>query len=316
MSFGAKLMARLPAHEVGKVIVNLPTSINDFGDDGKNTQKKHWCFTWYDIKNPPIFNSKEMEYMVRQLEICPTSKRPHFQGYVEMRNKVSWTQMGKIFGTNRFWRKGRWASRVQARDYCRKDNSRVVGSLPEEFGNWSDCAQGRRTDLEEACECKNIEEIKSSYPATYVKYERGLKSLFGPKYITGRRTWMPDIWVYWGPSGTGKSHNAFARGGSDAYVKPSGDKWWDGYGGDEVVIWEEFRHCGNEWSNSDMLRLLDKYPMKVQVKGGYVDMLAKVIIFTSCYHPSEWMGNDTESSQLLRRIPEKQIVHLSEVYKG
>lgn len=317
-------MSSTPAAEVGKVIVNLPTS--DYGDDGKNTQKKHWCFTWFNVKNPPVCNAKEIDYMVYQLEKCPTNGHLHLQGYVETKNRVSWNQMSKIFRTNHFWRKGRNGPRDKARAYCmyefypddwwevglRGKRKRVEGTAVVEVGEWKEVGQGRRSDLLNAIELKNIEEIKEHYPDVYVKYHGGLKSLFGPKYITGNRTWKPDIWVYWGPTGTGKTHSAFAKGGDTAFVKPGPGKWWDGYGGDEVVIWEEFRGCNNEWRDSDLLRLLDKRPMKVETKGGWVDMLAKMIIFTSPNHPSGWLTNKEDEEQLLRRIPKDQIIHLNE----
>lgn len=53
---------------------------------------------------------------------------------------------------------------------------------------------------------------------------------------------------------------------------------------------------------STLLRLLDRYPMRVEYKGGQANFLAKTIIFTSNRHPSEWYKMD--NSALMRRITE------------
>lgn len=42
---------------------------------------------------------------------------------------------------------------------------------------------------------------------------------------------------HWGATGTGKSRGVRARF-PDAYIK-SNDYWWDGYAGEDVVIYEE-----------------------------------------------------------------------------
>ena len=41
----------------------------------------------------------------------------------------------------------------------------------------------------------------------------------------------PEVWVFWGATGTGKSRRAFETW-PDAYRKMTNDKWWDGYHGE------------------------------------------------------------------------------------
>jgi hypothetical protein len=68
--------------------------------------------------------------------------------------------------------------------------------------------------------------------------------------------------------------------------RPEGDRpWWDGYDGQEVIVIDEFYG----WLKRDfMYRLIDRYPMMLEVKGGAVPMQAKHVIFTSNKHPKEW----------------------------
>ncbi len=57
-----------------------------------------------------------------------------------------------------------------------------------------------------------------------------------------------------------------------------------------------------------LLKLLDRYPYMVEVKGGYRQFLAKTVIITCPKHPEECYaeaGEDIE--QLLRRIGEENI---------
>ena len=44
--------------------------------------------------------------------------------------------------------------------------------------------------------------------------------------------------------------------------------WFDGYDGQDTAIFDDFRASGNRFSY--ILRLIDRYPMDVPVKGGFV----------------------------------------------
>ena len=74
----------------------------------------------------------------------------------------------------------------------------------------------------------------------------------------------PEVWVLWGPSGTGKSRFVAARW-PDAFWKAPESKWWDGYSGHETVVLDDFKDYGMPLV--DLQRLLDWYPLWVEVKG-------------------------------------------------
>ena len=67
----------------------------------------------------------------------------------------------------------------------------------------------------------------------------------------------PEVWVLWGPSGTGKSRFVAARW-PDAFWKAPESKWWDGYSGHETVVLDDFKDYGMPLV--DLQRLLDWYP--------------------------------------------------------
>lgn len=50
-----------------------------------------------------------------------------------------------------------------------------------------------------------------------------------------------QVYVFWGPTGTGKSRRAWEEAGEDAYCKDPRTKFWDGYQTQEKVVIDEFR---------------------------------------------------------------------------
>ena len=59
------------------------------------------------------------------------------------------------------------------------------------------------------------------------------------------------------------------------YCKSGSTKWFDGYSGDELVIWDEF---DKEFPFTLLLQVLDRYELKMETKGGYVNFNPKLII--------------------------------------
>lgn len=92
-------------------------------------------------------------------------------------------------------------------------------------------------------------------------------------------------YVYWGRTGSGKSRKAWEEGGLDAYPKDPRSKFWCGYQGQANVIIDEFR---GGIDISHMLRWLDRYPVRVEIKGSSVPLSASKFWITSNVHPAEW----------------------------
>lgn len=112
-----------------------------------------------------------------------------------------------------------------------------------------------------------------------------------------------QVIIYYGETGSGKSRTASELcSGQSVYYKPQGD-WWDGYRGQDNVIIDDFYG----WMRYDeILRICDRYPHQVPIKGGFKEFVAKRIFFTS-NEPIEnwWKGNwytEEKRKPFIRRI--------------
>jgi len=119
-----------------------------------------------------------------------------------------------------------------------------------------------------------------------------------------------EIFVYVGPTGTGKSHRAWTEATFDAFPKDPRTKFWDGYQGQEHVVIDEFRGAIDI---SHMLRWLDKYPVIIEVKGSSAVLKAKKIWITSNLDPTLWYP-DIDQQTLAALVRRLQIVTMVDPY--
>ncbi len=95
-----------------------------------------------------------------------------------------------------------------------------------------------------------------------------------------------------GDTGTGKTRWAMDTY-PDAFVAPAkkgSGMYFDGYEDHEVVIFDEL--YGNMFSHKELLRVTDRYPLKLAIHGGYVNFRPFTIVITSNAHPGDWYNNE------------------------
>jgi len=245
-------------------------------------------------------------YCVYQLEMCPDTGRLHFQGYFEFSGKkrYNWVQ-AHCEGMESAHLEVRRGTMEEARNYAMKHDTRLDG--PWEWGAPKP-GQGSRSDLLQVKRALDqgqpMSYIADNFFGTFLRYQRGLKEY--KRLKMPKRDWAMELFFVIGPSGTGKSRWA-KQNYPEAYWK-DGTKWWDDYDGQETVVWDEFYAFCCKFS--DLLRLLDRNPMMVETKGGYVQFTSRRIIFTSNQDPSEWYNAERthqmswDQNPLHRRIRE------------
>ena len=103
--------------------------------------------------------------------------------------------------------------------------------------------------------------------------------------------------MYWGATGTGKTRTAYAEN-PDLY-RVSSYKWFDGYDGEECVLFDEFRP--DNMSFEKLLEITDGYGVRFEVKGGFTYFNPKKIIFTSNVDPKYWY-TEHDKAPFYRRV--------------
>lgn len=280
--------------------------------DASGAQKsKRWCFTINfqgretveeEDYLPPI--GPPVRYRIYQLE-TGDNNTPHFQGYFECSRDVSLRSIKRWEGFERAHLEPAGGDLESNQRYCSKEEGRQAG--PFEEGN-AEPQPGRRNDLnrlkdaiDEGCEDRDLFELHFS---SAVRYIRGLQHYRHAR--VSARTEAPKVVVYWGEPGSGKSARAFkiCAGRGWTHYPKNNTKWWDGYAGDHAVIFSEFDPSVVTFRY--LLELLDRYPVKVEVKGAMVQFNSRVIFLCANAHPKDWYPNE-DYAPLRRRI--EKIVH-------
>ncbi len=238
-----------------------------------------WVFT---LNNPveglDFGDYPAVRYAIYQLE-AGVQGTPHFQGYIEFSAPQRHSAVRKMLhGAHIEPRKG---SRDQARDYCRKSPSLAE---PVEFGRWIS-GRGCRTDLlsiKEDIDNGMAEDlVADTYFGSWCRYYKAFREYRRIK--TPHRDFKTEVIVLWGPTGTGKSRLAL-RLLPEAYWKAPDGAWFDGYDSGDIVLDDYYGWL----PYSLLLRLLDRYPLNVQTKGGHTAAAPHLVVITSNLHPSEW----------------------------
>ena len=271
------------------------------------SQTKSWCFTTnnYAPTEPTSTIERLRESALLAVigkEIAPGTGTPHLQGYVQFKQRKRFSQVKAILPTGSHIEPAK-GSPKQNLDYCSKSGDYVtIGSFPT----------GKHTSLHLVCENLRAELL-------YLRSHVTTQNICPPSSRSGKlaqvlgestvRDYKTHCAVFIGPTGVGKSRLAAERCRSEpTYYKPRG-KWWDGYSGQSNVIIDDFYG----WIEFDeMLRILDRYPHRVPVKGGFTQFLAKSVYITSNKPVTQWYSFPSYLTQihaLLRRIDEIKVMN-------
>ena len=275
-----------------------------------NKRFRNFCFTLNnytdeELKQLQKIRLKELKYIIVGQEIAPSTGTPHLQGFLIWNNAKSLSASIKKLPKRSHVEvcKG---TPYENMNYCKKDD-RVcweVGDRPEKVG------QGKRNDLLEIkkkikknIKIKTLLEDDDIINYQQLKYAETLK-----KYYEVNRHWKTEVKWYYGATGTGKTKTAYeemveeAQDEDNIYFSMDTGKWWEGYDAQEYVIIDDMR--ADFLKYHQLLKLLDRYPYKVETKGSTRQFIAKKVIITSAYHPKQMFQTREDLGQLIRRIDE------------
>lgn len=273
-------------------------------DDGRHKRVREYCFTDY-VQDELFLLRLPYTYICWGEEICPTTNRPHLQGFVYLKDAKTWTAFQKVM-------EGRHIEKAKTIDeaiaYCKGDYTNHEGKYKpknevfKEYGKKPQ--QGKRNDIHTTikkietggCNMRDIIRSATSYQSV-----RMAEVQF--RYFEPCRNFRPEVYWFYGPSDTGKSKTAFAMC-DNPFRCSSTTKWWQGYDAHEDVIIDDYRSTFCVFD--DLLKMLDRYGYTVEYKGGSRQLLAKRIFITTPLSPRDtWAGQTKEDIyQLTRRLHE------------
>lgn len=264
---------------------------------------KHWVWTLNNFNETEVNLLKAIDtddgpitFVAWGVERGQQEQTPHLQGLVCLRNRKRLAQVKRLLGSDRIHLEVMRGTIQEALDYCLKDDGEhfQLGTMPTGQGSRSDLV-ALKNDIDSG---KRVAEIADSHFTPFLKYHKGINLYFSLK--AKKRSWETLNVVYWGRTGAGKT-KAVHDNATDLYIHPGG-QWFDGYMGQTQVLFDDYG--GSEFKLTYFLKLLDRYPMSVPIKGSFVNWAPYEIYITSNRDPYDWYpnANSEHVAALMRRL--------------
>lgn len=274
-----------------------------------------------------------LDYIIGQLERAPnfdpTNRHQglHWQLYLEFNRPLSFQQVLDFLGWNRRDVDGSplfhihiepaWGRQDQCIFYVTKEESRVpapaAGAPPTtlELGRrHPPDAVGRQAAFVAAVQNGTPwATLMREHPTYIVQCFNNASKFFQQSALLDAPQFRPvQVTLLWGPPGTGKTRYVFENH-PDVYNKLDG-RFWDGYTGQDVVLFDEFR---GQTELTLFLKWLDGHKLILDIKGTFGPALyTKVYICTNTPY-EKWYPNESPDllAALDRRIPVRSRYHVT-----
>lgn len=262
-------------------------------------QARNWCFTDFTLTDYTTLYEKHSDlirYICWGKETCPSTKKLHHQGWIQLIKKKTKGGVKKLFGIKEISLRACSGDEFDNEIYCKKDNNF------KQFGKF--IVQGERTDLLEMKEFINeghtMKEIADENFNLYCQYRSGLtkyKEMVDKEKSKEFRN--VEVNVLYGATGTGKTRLAMVE--AEYKIEGFNLKWWDGYEGEKCILIDEF---ANQIPITELLNILDGYQLRLPIKGGHTYALWNKVYITTNLDFDEWYPSAKKMHKLalLRRI--------------
>lgn len=226
-------------------------------------------------------NAGNFSYIVFGYEVGDETSTPHLQGYCELHRKLRMRGVAALPGFSRARLAVRNGTAAQAATYCKKEGIFFDGGRISQ-------GQGHRSDLDEIREMivagsTDVQLAEANFPQ-WVIHRRSFEAY--RNLITDPRNWETKVYVLVGDTGTGKSRVVHSASNNLWCASDCEGRWFDGYCGQEDVLFDDFDGVGA--TIAVFLKLCDRYPMQVPIKGGFVNWRPRRIFFTSNTAAENW----------------------------
>lgn len=249
---------------------------------------RRYCFTLnnYRFEDLCIFATlSDIKYIIIGHEVGESGTR-HLQGYISFTKVVRFSTVKKIHN------KAHWeiakGNEEQNFKYCSKQGD-----------YWEDghrCNQGDRKDLRALSDAvvsgASVNDLAIEAPNLFVQYHRGLRELekICKKNSKDR---IIEVTIRWGKPRTGKTRFIWENEDRDEVfsVNLCDNVPFDGYNGESVILFDDFN---GDYEITTMLKWLDRYPLRINIKGSFTYANWNKIYFTSNIDPTYWFNNSNK----------------------
>lgn len=265
----------------------------------KFTQCRNWAFTDFELLDiKEIYNKYKdiIRYICWGEEICTKTKKIHYQGWIQFMNKKRIGGVKKCFGSNKIHLESCKGNEFQNNTYCSKDNKFHC------FGKF--VCQGARTDLEKIKhridKGDTLYNIAQDNFGNYIRYHRGFEKYKSLRDKATQASWRNiACTLVQGSTGTGKTRFAYKDPENTFKIQGCELNWWDGYDGEDILLIDEY---ANDVKITKLLGILDGYPLRLPVKGGFTYANWTTVYITTNLEILHNNASELHISALKRRI--------------
>lgn len=224
---------------------------------------RNFCITFF--QKPILADTKLVRYAIYGLESCPTTKKQHWQSYVEFVSPIRISAIKKMYNDNTLHAEKRKGTRDQAREYCMKDKNFT------EHGKWI-TGQGYRSDLESVVKKLvdkeiTLPELMIEEPMIYCKYRNGLRDIAAQVKKNSSKDYRKlSVILLTGPTRCGKTRYAMENLQGGYKTEGYNLKWWEDYEGEDTIVIDEYN---NDIPVTWLLQILDGHQVKLPIKGSH-----------------------------------------------
>lgn len=276
------------------------------------------------------FNQGELMYMRCQLEKSPKTGTIHIQGYLELPRKQAQGSILKKFLWDTSYLRPRRGTRYEAAVYCAKADTKVgerweIGVSPKQTyveQRMKAVEESRTTENRVRLEIMDHPEVKffdrpQWFREWATKHWQAYKQMLEDVKMMAPERHKVRGHVFWGPTHTGKTFAAEAACAALGVSEPfkmtferGVQHWWNGYGGERAVMFEEFDP--DAVHPNVFKRLFDKRGCRLGEKGSHRMAKWKHVFITSNRDPKTWWQNweEADRTACMKRL--KEIVHMTE----
>jgi len=270
-------------------VLPMATSVPDTVKDKRKARHTAWTLNnWSpdELQRVRDYAQTECRYMCWSQEVGEEGT-PHLQGYTAWENPRSLAKFkNQISEKKLHYEPYTNGTALQNRNYCLgmvekkgftpNPSFEEVGELP---------AQGERTDWSSARTQLQTGHSIVSVIEAQPQLLPSIRSLERYQTLSISKPTHREVQVIIliGQSGTGKTRWAYENY-PDLYSKPEG-QWYDAYAGEKTLLLDDYY---GDIPYSQLLKVLDRYPLQVPQKGSHIYAQWTTVIITSNRHPNLW----------------------------